>query len=123
MPGDLAMPVFYALAAIGALVVLYVAVKLIAALAGLALLGAVGAFDRVSGFAFSRGGGRTYEHEAGERHPTAPWDRVYIEALWLKQVCGWIAFRLGLIRWRHSRPERPDIERLHELREESTDGE
>lgn len=108
----------YALASVGAIVVAYVGAMALGVLVGIAFWALEMAFDRLSGVAWNRGNGRSHLHHDGERHPDAPWDRLWIEALYLKSVFRWAQCRIGFSRWRRPFPSRPDIGRLHELREE-----
>lgn len=109
----------YVLAVIGAVVVIAVVLYAGLLVFGLVLLAVEWLFDRMASVAFHVGGGRGREHEGGHRHPKPPLDRAWIEALWLKRWVRWLIRELGYSKWNNTtKPDRPDIERLHELRKE-----
>jgi hypothetical protein len=68
-------------------------------------------FRWLSKQAFHLGGG------AKDQHPKPPWDRLWIELSWLENCWKAIEDQLGGRNWINP-AERPDIERLHELRKE-----
>lgn len=68
---------------------------------------------------FHAGGGRTHEHEDGERWPNPPYDRIWIELRWLQGVAQLAQKKLGVVNWVGNPAERPDMNAFYEAREEA----
>lgn len=107
----------YALAAIGAIVVAIVLVVVLYIGIGILLMLVERAFERAAKFVFFAAGGRAGEEDKPDRAPKPPADRVWIELRWLASVSRWVQTKLGYVNYVNP-GERPDIERLHEVREE-----
>ena len=109
----------YALAAIGALVVIAVT---LAALYVAILLAPVLA-ERALGWCamqvFKLGGGRPKSHEEGFRRARPPYDRIVLELHWLRGVCKLVQKKLGVVNYVGNPAERPDMDAFYERREET----
>jgi hypothetical protein len=106
-------------AAIGVFVVTLVVLLALYVAGAWLLVGGELLFGKLSVWAFHLGGGVVYD-DGDAKLPRPPWDRLWVELLWLASVVRWVEARLGYYDWGNV-GGRPDIERLHELRNERGD--
>lgn len=109
--------VMHGLAVIGAIVVFVVLLVIGYIGVFVGLVAVEKAFNRAAKFVFFTFGGRAGEEDKPDRMPKPPTDRLWIELRWLASVSRWVQMKLGYMNYVNP-AERPDIERLHEVREE-----
>lgn len=107
----------YVLAAIGGLVVAAVAVFVVYGLFALVTIFAERACERLDKAVFYAFDGDANPDGSG-RTPRPPWDRVWIELRYAASIVRWVQTKLGYANYVNPL-ERPNIERLYELREEN----
>jgi len=99
---------------IGGLVVLAALFVVVYVAAGVITVLSVWVLRQGSKLAFGLGGGDA----ENDIHPNQPFDRIWTELLYLSKVVRWVAHEVNFVSGRlTSFPDRPDIGRLHELRE------
>lgn len=104
---------------IGAIVVALFAIVAAYILVGVTLIGVERGFSKLATVAFNYGGGSTDGFYDEWTHPRPPWDRLWVELNWIKKCVERLQAALGMTYCKYDGlPPRPDIGRLHEVRED-----